>query len=266
MKKLIANYHTHTSRCGHADGEDEEYIQAAIKAGIKELGISDHMPFKTGSYKPIRMDFSELDDYVSSLQLLREKYKDKIKIYIGLECEYMSDYLDYYETLKEHGIEYFICGQHCFLNAHLTSVWWCSVMKHGIHNYITSLIDAMKTGLFTYIAHPDLFMNGIKVWNEEAIEESWRLIKAAKELDIPLEINVAGIRYAEYKHRQNKNNDSIEDFYPCGKFWDLVAQNGNKVIIGVDAHAPQEFLDGTTEEALAFAKEHRIKPIKKLHI
>ena len=33
------NYHTHTARCYHASGKDEEYVKAAIKAGIKELGF-----------------------------------------------------------------------------------------------------------------------------------------------------------------------------------------------------------------------------------
>ena len=37
------NYHTHTTRCYHASGKDEEYVKAAIKAGIKELGFSDHI-------------------------------------------------------------------------------------------------------------------------------------------------------------------------------------------------------------------------------
>lgn len=39
------NYHTHTTRCYHASGKDEEYVKAAIKAGIKELGFSDHTPW-----------------------------------------------------------------------------------------------------------------------------------------------------------------------------------------------------------------------------
>ena len=35
---MYANYHTHTKRCGHAEGEDKEYIEAAIKAVISETG------------------------------------------------------------------------------------------------------------------------------------------------------------------------------------------------------------------------------------
>ena len=39
------NYHTHTKRCGHAIGEDEEYVVNAIEAGLTDLGFSDHCPY-----------------------------------------------------------------------------------------------------------------------------------------------------------------------------------------------------------------------------
>ena len=41
---LKANYHTHTYRCRHAYGSEREYIEAAIRMGIAELGFSDHVP------------------------------------------------------------------------------------------------------------------------------------------------------------------------------------------------------------------------------
>ncbi len=37
----MKNYHTHTKRCGHAKGTDEEYVIAAIEGGFDELGFSD---------------------------------------------------------------------------------------------------------------------------------------------------------------------------------------------------------------------------------
>ena len=42
---MKANYHTHTLRCGHAKGLDEQYIEAAIGRGMEELGFSDHVPW-----------------------------------------------------------------------------------------------------------------------------------------------------------------------------------------------------------------------------
>ena len=39
---MIANYHTHTRWCRHADGEIEDYIQEALRRGLKALAITDH--------------------------------------------------------------------------------------------------------------------------------------------------------------------------------------------------------------------------------
>ena len=76
------NMHTHTSRCKHATGEDKEYVEHAIQAGFEVLGFSDHTPylFEDGYVSPIRMDMSQLDDYVDSVQRLREEYKKDITI------------------------------------------------------------------------------------------------------------------------------------------------------------------------------------------
>ena len=32
---MIANYHTHTWRCRHADGTEREYVERAIEGGLK---------------------------------------------------------------------------------------------------------------------------------------------------------------------------------------------------------------------------------------
>lgn len=37
--------HTHHFRCGHADGNIRDYIEAGIKAGLQAIGISDHTPY-----------------------------------------------------------------------------------------------------------------------------------------------------------------------------------------------------------------------------
>ena len=42
---MLTNYHTHTTRCGHAEGTEEEYILTALRCGFKVLGFSDHTPW-----------------------------------------------------------------------------------------------------------------------------------------------------------------------------------------------------------------------------
>ena len=42
---MIANYHTHTHRCNHAVGREEDYVKEALKVGLKLLGWADHTPY-----------------------------------------------------------------------------------------------------------------------------------------------------------------------------------------------------------------------------
>ena len=57
------NYHTHTKRCGHATGEDEDYVIAALNKGYKILGFSDHAMFPNmKEEKGMRGNFSLLND------------------------------------------------------------------------------------------------------------------------------------------------------------------------------------------------------------
>ena len=51
------NYHTHTFRCGHAIGNDEEYVIEAIGMGLHTLGFSDHVMLKGVRQDNVRGDF-----------------------------------------------------------------------------------------------------------------------------------------------------------------------------------------------------------------
>ena len=72
---MIANYHTHTKRCGHASGEDREYVEAAIQAGFQILGFADHCPwvFPRKDYvSNMRMAPKDVDVYFYSLESLKK--------------------------------------------------------------------------------------------------------------------------------------------------------------------------------------------------
>ena len=72
------NYHTHTFRCHHASGSDEEYVLEAIANGYKVLGFSDHACWEYSSkyVSRIRMRVQEFEEYKRSVLYLKEKYKD----------------------------------------------------------------------------------------------------------------------------------------------------------------------------------------------
>ncbi|MCR4911167.1 MAG: histidinol-phosphatase [Bacilli bacterium] len=231
---LKYNYHTHTYRCGHAVGKEEEYILSAINMGIKRLGISDHIFLPHHSQLGIRGDIDELDGYLSSLKYLREKYKDKIEIKIGFEAEYLPSYLSYYQSLLDnHDIDYLILGQHCYEeNDELKYYFRKDQLIDGFIRYVDDVIKGMETGLFKYVAHPDLFYNSCKDLDFYELEKgSRRIIEKAIELNIPLEINMCGMR---------KKNYDPNTHYPSNFFFILAREyQGVKFVYGVDAHDPE---------------------------
>ena len=112
---MIENYHTHTTRCRHATGTEEEYVLQAIDGGLKVLGYSDHTPFifPDGYCSSIRMYPEELENYVATILALKEKYAGTIDIRLGLEVEYYPDRMaDLLKLIAPYDIEYFILGQH----------------------------------------------------------------------------------------------------------------------------------------------------------
>ena len=260
--KLENNYHTHTFRCGHAVGTDEEYVINAIKIGIKELGFSDHIPFKGFHYPRIRMDYEMLDDYISSINALKEKYKDQIKIYVGFEAEYYREFKDYYKEILDK-VDYLICGQHFALESieNKTHVGFLKNDKDAVIDYVDRVVEAIESGLFKYIAHPDFILFPY-TYRDAFIESQMRRIcEASERCHIPLEVNLEGI------NKQIKN-DLIgkELFYPFDYFWNIAKEYDIDVIIGADVHVPEDFLSDHDKYGYDIIKRFNLNHVQKIKI
>ena len=75
------NYHTHTYRCGHATGNEEEYILFAIENGIKYMGFADHFPlkFSDGVEFDFRVPQARAVEYCETIKALAENTRTKLK-------------------------------------------------------------------------------------------------------------------------------------------------------------------------------------------
>lgn len=234
------NYHTHTYRCMHAGGSDEEYVLAAIKGGYEEIGFSDHSPWRYDSdfVAHMRMSLSQFDDYNSSIMTLKEKYKDQISIKIGLECEYFPKYMKWLKQfVKEKQLDYIIFGNHYRESDELRIYYGNACIDDDeLRNYVDDAIEGMKTGLYAYLCHPDLFMRSGRKFDDTTREQCYRLCEAAKKYQIPLEYNGAGLEF-NMLHR-------VEE-YPHHEFWKIAKEVGNTAIIGIDAHTPRALANPT---------------------
>ena len=228
---MIANYHTHTPRCNHAWGSEAEYAECALEAGLQILGFSDHSPyvFPGTYYSHFRMRPELLEDYVNTVLALREQYRGKLEIPLGLELEYYPGLLpQLLPLLKDQPLDYLILGQHCLgneVNDHYSGRGTAD--KRHLERYCDQTIDAMHSGLFTYFAHPDLlnYVGGDDKFYRSQVR---RICVEAKQCGIPLEINLLGM--LEHKH------------YPNDRFWEVAAEENCDVILGRDAHEPQQLL------------------------
>lgn len=240
---ITTNYHTHTTRCGHAFGTDEEYVIAAINAGYTLLGFSDHafLPNYNRSVT-MRGDITELIPYQESIAMLKSKYADKITILTAMEAEYYPRFHAYYsDLLATKQMDYLILSVHYieFDESINRMAFYAGTITqpNDALRYAQMALLGMNTGLFTYLAHPDLYLASYPLFDEGAAEAARIIATRAKELKMPLEFNQGGIR----SKGKIRIGDEVRYRYPVKQFWDIVREIGAPIILGVDAHSPQDF-------------------------
>ena len=252
----MINLHTHTVRCHHGFGTDREYIERAIEAGYREIGFSDHAPCRFPVERPNiwRMDVEAAEEYVQSLRRLREEFADRITIHIGFEMEYYPAlFPEMLAFVKEAGAEYLILGQHYTKNEY----------DGGYHSeeptdsvpvlkeYFDQCLEGMRTGCFSYLAHPDLmpFTGDVEVYRSMVAD----FLDELRDMGGQVELNRLG--FAEGRR------------YPRRAFWEIAAQKGVETVIGLDAHRPEVYTDTDTvrriEEAL---RGYGITPVRPKRI
>ena len=227
---MIASYHTHTYRCRHAFGTEEEYIEKAIAEGVEILGFSDHapMPYKNGYVSNYKMTPQEIGEYFESLISLREKYKDKIEIKIGFETEYYPSLWESSLALwRKFPIDFLILGQHFVPEERgdgCVHTLMATENKDVVICYVDQIIAGMRSGVISCVAHPDI-INYVGEDTEFFVKEMQRLILEAIRLGIPLEYNLLGM--------------SDGRTYPKDFFWREAARLGAAAVIGCDSHSPE---------------------------
>ena len=250
MGRQRFNIHTHTARCGHADGTDVQYVNSAIEAGFQILGFSEHIPFEEIRIKGARMFMEQKDEYLLSIRKLQQQFKGKIEIKVGFEVEYLEDHLDYLKQVKEE-CDYLILGQH-LKYVHSQNEFYdydCYCSDEDLFIYVEQIEAALQHDLVTYVAHPDYFMLGRRQFSEVCREAAHRIARISLDYDVPLEINLNGFRYGKKCYQfDNKDNKYEERYaYPFREFWEIVSTYGCQVLYGYDAHSPIAFLEKDRE-------------------
>lgn len=240
MAKTLRNYHTHTHLCKHAKGTVSDYCSTAVSNGMDVLAITDHCPYPNGQWIAVRMDLSELPIYLKELEEAIAEFPD-LKIVRGMECEYDPDFVNFQKDvfLGSCGFTCIAGAIHSFKhNGEWHNSFATAMDKAELHSYTDHTIAGMASGVFTYLAHPDLMGICHLGWDDDCIACSRAIIEAAINYNLPLEINANGFRKPKIQ-----DGNELRYQYPWRPFWELVGEYGWKVLLNADAHRPEFLID-----------------------
>lgn len=245
----MKNFHTHTYLCKHAVSIPIEYAKVACENNFTALGFSDHCPYPDNTWVEMHMELDEQDLYYN--MVMDAKKASNIPIYFGYECEWDKSFYSWYhdKLIYENGAEYLIFGPHWVKDGSEFIYVTEFKTKATFIKYIDLTLEGMDSGLYSYVAHPDLFLEGITDITDFHLDLCKKIIQASIDLKIPLEINGNGCQKDKIAR-----NGKLEYRYPVKEFWLLAKEMGAYIIIASDAHDPN-VLVSNMEFADKFARD-----------
>ena len=249
---IFEDWHTHSSLCRHAFGSLEDYVKAAINKKLNTIGLSAHFPYEFLSgidhlkYQEYAMPVVDLENYISTALRLKEKYEKQIQVKIGFEIDYIKTQVEKHRAYLQpfvHNLDYIIGSIH---NLHTEFMGLFPFDDFRIINhyqnyakiddlflaYYETLKDMVTSKSFNFniIGHFDLPKKFDKhPENEDLImDKVFAILKLVKERGYVIELNSSGLR------------KPIKEQYPSEKILHLMRDLDIDVILGSDAHNPNE--------------------------
>lgn len=221
-ENLVIDLHSHTcySNCGR--DEPEELILEMIKREVDVLGITDH-----------NHGINERGvKYRNEIRNLAKKYKDKIKIFCGIEvCTHNEYQLRYEKDLAEY--------DYCLIE-NLSSE--DTITEGDILSY-SSQFKCVKG-----IAHTDIFnFAKTKKLNIKAYLQS--LAKAG----IFWELNVSFDSIHHYKE-----HEYVKTFFNSPEQQELVKNSNLYISVGFDGHRKEDYCMNRVRDANEFLRKNKI--------
>jgi len=243
MKKRRIDLHNHTTRCNHAEGSVEEYIERAIELGIDIYGFSEHAPMDFD--ERYRLSFEEMDAYENDILTAKEKYKSQIEILLGYEVDWLPGHMD--ERVLNAQVDYLIGSVHfidkwSFDNPEFIGGWKNRDIDEIWQAYFEATEAMAKSGKFDIVGHLDL----IKVFKYLPKKDVRLLAKnsllAIKKSGMVLEINTAGLR------------KPVKELYPSRALLEEAYALDIPITFSSDAHTVEQ-IGFKYDDAVLTAKE-----------
>ena len=253
---IFADQHTHSNFSSDSEAAPESMIQGAIKLGLTQLTLTDHMDLDypgTTIEKPL-FEFNTAD-YFSTLTPLKEKYQDKLYLGIGIELGLRPGREDLnkqmHQLLADRPFDFVLGSVHLLDNddPYYETYWQNRSAKNILTKYFNDMLTALKEyNNFDSLGHLDYLIRYIPpfcgekdyVFKEykEVLDEIFQLLIQKNKA---LEINTAGLI------------KGLPCFHPKLEVLKRYSELGGELItIGSDGHSPDKIATefAKTEELL----------------
>jgi histidinol-phosphatase (PHP family) len=228
----MRDYHLHTTLCKHAEGSMEEYVEAAIEAGLTEICFTEHMPFPNGFDSAHRMEPNEMETYLEQIDRCRIKYRE-MSILVGIEADYIEGFERFIEKfLSRYSFDIVIMSVH-FIKKWTGNEWvfdfeWTpQTLRQRYRDYFEALTKGIRTGLFDVVGHLDIVKRPKRPVMRSNDLDVDRALDNAKRVNMSVEINASGLR------------KPVNDFYPSMSIIELAVEKGIPLVLASDAHKPE---------------------------
>lgn len=222
-------------------------IEAALQKRFDILGFSSHSLYPHSS--DWHMNVEEHQNYFERIRALKKEYEGRIKIFAGLEADYLPDISSNFEwQFKPFAPDYLIGSVHYLTNKNgfFTVDDSSQNVKEGLFRlyenngkkavceYFDRQRQMLKSQKFLILGHPDVIRkrNGELRFFDEG--ESWykkelkATAKEAARAGVVVEINTGGL-----------SRKAIDDVYPSAEFLECFFNEGVPVTFSSDAHAAE---------------------------
>lgn len=233
--------HTHHNRCGHARGSIRDYIEAAIERGLQVIGISDHSPYfgsdEDHPHPKVAMAKSEFPRYIEEVLKLKETYRSKIEVLLGVESDFFPEQVEAYRNIYDaYPFDYIIGSVHqsdgiSIFNKHRFRGLSEQEKVRQKERYYELIQQSARSGMFQVLGHIDAMKGFYPAFSDiqtEAVDETLRIIA---ETGMVIEINTSG------------KTKACGGWYPSDDILKRVLHYGIEVTFGSDAHDPERVGD-----------------------
>lgn len=234
--------HTHHFRCGHADGNIRDYIEAGMAAGLSVIGISDHTPYfgspEDRPFPRISMGKKAFAGYVEEVLKLKKEYEGKIDVLLGIESDFFPEHADVYRnTLNQYPFDYVIGSVHSVEEVSIFNKnrWKGLSREEKIATkeaYYDLIRQSARSGMFQILGHIDAMKGNYPAFSDipaaRAIDETLQVIAENK---VAIEINTSG------------KTKLSGGWYPSDAILERALHFGVEVTFGSDAHLPKRVGD-----------------------